>query len=96
VTVLYYVGLFGFLIVSGLLALLILVQESRGGGLGVAFGGDASESMFGTSTADVLKKVTGWLVAIFMVSSLFLSIWTSRLSHQVSVPPPSIIEKSAQ
>jgi preprotein translocase subunit SecG len=95
VTILYHMGLLAFLVVCGLLCLLILMQESRSSGLGVTFGGEASEAMFGTATADILKKTTGWLIAIFMVASLFLSIWTSVLSRQVSVPPPSIIEQSA-
>lgn len=93
--VLYHVALSVFLLICGLLSLLILIQESRSSGLGVSFGGEASDSVFGTSTADVLKKATGWLVAIFMVASLFLSIWTAGLARNPTPTPPAIERPAA-
>lgn len=59
----------------------ILIQESKSTGLGASFGGDAGESLFGTSTADVLKKVTAWLAAIFLISCVLLSVWTTALGR---------------
>jgi len=58
-------------------------------GLGASFGGDSGESLFGTSTADVLKKFTGYLVAIFLVSCIFLSLWTAALGR-AKMPKPSV------
>ncbi|MBN2478995.1 MAG: preprotein translocase subunit SecG [Parachlamydiales bacterium] len=89
----YYLFLFMFLFLCVLLGLVILMQESKGMGLGSSFGGDASSSLFGTSTADVLKKFTGYLVVIFMASCIILSIWTAALvrSHQKS--PATTIEE---
>lgn len=63
------------------LCLIILIQESKSSGLGASFGGDANESVFGTATADVLKKFTAWLSVVFLVSCVLLSLWTQALAH---------------
>lgn len=84
-TVIYYIAIFFFLIISIVLCFVILIQESKSTGLGASFGGDASESVFGTSTADVLKKFTAWLAAIFLISCIFLSLWTGALARSKSV-----------
>lgn len=67
--------------------MIILMQESKSMGLGASFGGsDASSSLFGTSTADVVKKITSWLAAIFMIGCVVLSLWTAALGrHQAKV-----------
>ncbi len=79
-TILYFFGIACFLIVAVLLCLLVLVQEGKGGGLGTTFGGgDASDSVFGTSTPQVLKTFTGYLAAVLLGSCLILSFWTSSL-----------------
>jgi len=86
----FYLFLFLFLCLCGLLCLIILVQESKSLGLGASFGGDPGESLFGTSTAQVLKKFTAYLAVIFMVSCVILSLWTSVLSRNKAarfVPP---------
>ena len=92
-TFLYYTALFLFALLCVVLCLVILVQESKSLGLGASFGGDPGESLFGTSTAAVLKKLTGWLAMIFMVSCLLLSLWTGTIGRNKSqVVPPSIEE----
>lgn len=80
-TVLYTLSIVLFLIVCVLLCFVILVQESKSTGLGASFGGDSGESLFGTSTADVLKKFTAWLATIFLVACVLLSLWTSALGR---------------
>ena len=76
----YYLVLFSFLFLCAVLTFVILIQESKTMGLGASFGGgDSSDSLFGTSTADVLKKFTAYLTVVFMVSCLLLSIWTTSL-----------------
>ncbi len=79
ITFLYFTAITLFMLLCILLCFVILIQESKSSGLGASFGGDAGESLFGTSTADVLKKFTGWLAIIFMVSCLFLSLWTTAI-----------------
>jgi preprotein translocase subunit SecG len=59
----------------------VLIQESKSTGLGASFGGDAGDSVFGTSTADVLKKFTAWLAVVFLGSCVVLSLWTSALAR---------------
>lgn len=78
-TIIFYISIFFFLLLSILLCLVILVQESKSMGLGASFGGDPGESLFGTSTAAVLKKFTAYLVAIFMIACVFLSIWSASM-----------------
>lgn len=92
----FYSFLFLFLCLCGLLCLVILVQESKSLGLGASFGGDPGESLFGTSTAQVLKKFTAYLAVIFMVSCVILSLWTGVLSRTKASRyiPPSIEEST--
>jgi len=69
------------------------MQESKSSGLGSSFGGDASDSVFGTSTADVLKKFTAWLAVIFFVSCILLSLWTSAMGRTKTNAPAFTLEK---
>ena len=90
---LYYLFLFLFLFLCVITILVILSQESKSMGLGAAFGGDASSSLFGTSTADVLKKFTTYLITIFMVSCIVLSLWSSSLARTKQKTIPTVIEE---
>lgn len=90
--VFFYLALFLFMGLCGLLCLVILVQESKSLGLGASFGGDPGESLFGTSTADVLKKFTAWLAVIFMIACVLLSIWSSAVGKPQTTLPATIEE----
>lgn len=85
-TFLYFFFITLFLITCLLLCLLILVQEGKGGGLGTTFGSsDSSDSLFGTSTPEILKKITGWFATAFVAACLILSFWTGSLArHSIS------------
>ncbi len=85
-TILFYSAIFIFLLLTILLSLVILVQESKSMGLGASFGGDAGDSLFGTSTAVVLKKFTAYLAIIFMISCVLLSIWSGSMGRSSSKP----------
>ena len=91
-TFLYYTALFLFVGISALLCLVILIQESKSMGLGASFGGDPGESVFGTSTAEVLKKFTAYLAAIFMIACVLFSLWTSALGRSQTRAIPTIEE----
>ena len=78
-TFLYFFTIALFMFLCILLCAVILMQESKSSGLGASFGGEASESLFGTSTADVLKKFTAWLAFIFFISCIILSLWTTAM-----------------
>lgn len=81
-TALFYIFLFLFLLLSIVLCFVILIQEAKSLGLGASFGGDGGDSLFGTSTAEVLKRFTAYLAGIFLISCLVLSLWGSSLSRQ--------------
>jgi len=87
---LYVITLTFFILLCLFTCLIILIQESKSMGLGSSFGGDSGESVFGTGTADILKKLTTWLAVIFMISSLMLSLWTSNLGRTEEVTTPTI------
>lgn len=93
-TFIYYLALFLFMGVCAVLCLVILVQESKSLGLGASFGGDPGESLFGTSTAVVLKKFTAYLACVFMVACVLLSLWTSALGRGKERLIPTAIEET--
>ncbi len=95
-TFIFYLAIFLFLGLCGLLCLVILIQESKSLGLGASFGGDAGESVFGTSTADVLKKFTAYLAVIFMISCVLLSLWTGAMGRNKAHLMPTSIEEVEQ
>ncbi len=80
-TAIYLFASIIFLILCSVLCFVVLIQESKSSGLGASFGGDSGESLFGTSTADVLKKFTGYLAIAFLICSLLLSFWTASLGR---------------
>lgn len=93
---LFYFTLFLFVILCAVICVTVLVQESKSLGLGASFGGDPGESLFGTSTAAVLKKFTGWLGIIFMIACVILSLWSSSLAKGGRTPLPATIEEVAK
>lgn len=94
-TFLFYTTLFIFLLLCAILCIVILLQESKSMGLGASFGGDSGDSLFGTSTADVLKKFTGWLAGIFMVVCVILSLWSAGMGRSKVSSIPLTIEQAA-
>jgi len=92
-TFIYYFCIALFMFLCFLLCVVILMQESKSMGLGSSFGGEASD-VFGTSTAQVLKKFTATLSALFLISCVFLSCWTSSLARKQRVAPPPQIEET--
>ena len=54
---------------------LILLQRGKGADVGASFGGGASQTVFGSSGGgNVLTSATGWLSAIFFVTSFGLAM----------------------
>jgi len=56
----------------------ILLQAGRGGGLSETFGGDSSQTIFGTKMSVFLTKATVVVAALFLITCLALGIMTSR------------------
>ena len=71
---------FAFIILCFILTLIIFLQKGKGSmGLGSLGGG--SQMLFGGSGGqDMFQKITWILLALFMASSLTLSIMKSRVS----------------
>ncbi|SVB69015.1 uncharacterized protein METZ01_LOCUS221869 [marine metagenome] len=55
--------------------LLVLVQlPKKEAGLGTAFGGGATDALFGAGAGNVLTKLTKWCAILFLVLCLVLSL----------------------
>ncbi|MCX7679219.1 MAG: preprotein translocase subunit SecG [Spirochaetes bacterium] len=64
-----------FFILCALLILIILLQSDKSAGMGIL--GGSSQTAFGSSTADVITKITTAFVALFMGGALGISILES-------------------
>ena len=71
-------------VVCLLLALAVMLQKPKEGGLGGAIGGGMGEAVFGADASNVLIKVTIWLGSIFLINTLLLARLTS-VGHSQSV-----------
>ena len=67
------------IIVSIVIVIAVLLQVGKGASIGSTFGGASSQTLFGSAgPATLLAKVTYVGVAIFMVTSLYLTYTGSR------------------
>lgn len=93
-TTIYFISLGLFVLLCALLCTVVLIQESKSMGLGASFGGDSGDSVFGTATADVLKRFTGWLGIIFLIACVVLSFWTGIMGRTGGSVEPTLIENA--
>jgi preprotein translocase subunit SecG len=81
---LYYLFVTLYVVACLVLMIVILLQQGKGGDIANAFGGGASQAVFGARAgATVLTKVTTGLSAAFMVIALLLAVWGSRGTSSV-------------
>ena len=79
-------------IVCVLLILVVLLQAGKGAEMGATFGAGGSQSVFGSGgAAPFLSKLTTVVAAIFMITSISLTILSSRAAEKsvvegISVP----------
>ena len=66
------------IICSFLLIAVILLQKAKGEGLGLAFGAQMGESLFGARASNVLVRITVWLGVIFLLSTTILGKMYAR------------------
>ncbi|MEK6745008.1 MAG: preprotein translocase subunit SecG [Nitrospirota bacterium] len=78
------------IIVSTILIGMVLLQKGKGADIGAAFGG-ASNTVFGPRGAQsFMAKLTTGAAIIFMITSFFLAITSTRKSSIMeSVTPPA-------
>jgi preprotein translocase subunit SecG len=68
------------------LVFLVLIQlPKKEAGAGLAFGGAASDALFGAGSGNVLTKITKYAATIFFVMALVLSILQTRHYSRASV-----------
>jgi preprotein translocase subunit SecG len=67
-----------------LLVLFVLLQDPKGGAMGVFSGGSSANSFFGSSGAsNFLTTTTRWLAILFAVSCLTLTYYTAKRGGSV-------------
>jgi preprotein translocase subunit SecG len=72
------------ILVAFVLIALVLVQDSKSGSLGGAFGGGGSNTVFGaTGAATLAQKMTRWTAVVFAVTCILLSIFSARSNKSV-------------
>src|SRR5256886_12174708 len=84
-----------FVLVSGLMVLVILMQRPKSEGLGAAFGGGVTENIFGAQTTNVLVKFTTWLAGIFFALTFAISILNAHISTADSAFRRELMKKKA-
>src|SRR5216117_2454006 len=64
------------------LVLLVLIQlPKKEAGAGIAFGGAATDALFGAGTGNVLTKVTKYATVVFFLLAMVLSVMQSHYYH---------------
>ena len=87
------------LLVSGLLGLIVLVQNPKGGGLAANFTGSGSQFMGVRQTADFLEKASWGLAIALLVLSLTASMIIPRHVSEFGAQDTKLrdqIEQSSQ
>jgi preprotein translocase subunit SecG len=83
----FLIGVLTFILVLDCLVvvLLVLIQlPKKEAGAGVAFGGAATDALFGAGSGNVLTKTTKYAAGAFFVLALTLSLLQSHYHHRDS------------
>jgi preprotein translocase subunit SecG len=94
----FIIGLLTFIMVLDcmVLILLVLIQlPKKEAGAGLAFGGAATDALFGAGSGTVLTKVTKYAATIFFVMAFILAILQSRFQGRRSSDFQRLLEKPA-
>ena len=70
-------------ILAIILVILVLIQKSEGGALGIGVSQD--NFMFSRSAGDFLTKTTGFVAALFIICSFLLSLYTKEPSLKTAL-----------
>jgi preprotein translocase subunit SecG len=67
------------ILVCFFIIIVVLLQSGKSGDISAAFGGQGSQTAFGPrGAASALSKATTWSAIAFMITSITLSVYTSR------------------
>ncbi len=70
------------ILVCVVLIIVVLLQAGKGSSVGLSFGGGASQTVFGSSGGkNFFARLTTGLAIVFMITSIVLSIVSSRSSQ---------------
>jgi preprotein translocase subunit SecG len=76
-------------LVSMAIIAIVLLQAGKGADIGSAFGGGGSQAVFGSmGTPTILGKITTFVAVVFMLTSFFLAILSSRGGSVVPAGAP--------
>src|SRR5512144_1038250 len=81
----FLIGLFTLFMVldCAVLVGLVLIQlPKKEAGAGLAFGGAASDALFGAGSGNVLTKITKYAAGIFFALAIILSLMQNHLSRR--------------
>jgi preprotein translocase subunit SecG len=81
-------------LVSVFLIFVVLIQGGKGADLGAAFGGSSQTLFGGRGAATFLSKLTTVMAALFMVTSLLLTIYSLKGHSMVRAPRQSQPQQS--
>src|ERR1041385_8183915 len=96
----FFIGVFTFFIIVDclILVLLVLMQlPKKEAGAGLAFGGGATDALFGAGSGNFLTKTTKWVAIVFFVLAMLLSVLIARYYRSRSIfeagstPPASAL-----
>ncbi len=77
------------------LVFLVLIQlPKKEAGAGLAFGGAASDALFGAGSGNVLTKITKYAATVFFVMALFIGVLQSRYYGQSSSKFQNLLNQS--
>lgn len=77
------------------LVLVVLVQSGKEGGIGIMGGGGSSQTVFGSSGgANFFTKFTSATAAVFMITSIFLTITRGGQRTSVFAAPSAATKKA--
>lgn len=89
-----FIWLLTFLLVVDCLVLMLLVLiqlPKKEAGMGQAFGGGATDALFGAGSGTALTKLTKYTAGIFFVLTLLISILFGRQTRSSGVDPRNIL-----
>ena len=74
------------ILVCFFIIIVVLLQSGKAGDISAAFGGQGSQTAFGPRGAtNALSKATTWSAVAFMITSITLSVYSSKHSGAKSV-----------
>ena len=92
---LFYLIIFVHVVASLLLIAVVLLQQGKGQDLASAFGGGGTQTAFGPrGSATVLSRATAILAAVFMLTSLTLSLVKPRAGGILDQVPAAVATPS--